>query len=283
MSMNNDAAREEFILSFDGAPVQNHEMDLEVLANSLSSFKKLATRTNTFVNGKDAIITVKAKGGFRQGSFEVAIILEQLGAIMPLIPQIIPYIQGLIQLRKFLKGAPPENTERTDRGIKVENTNGQTIIINAPIYAMHGNVSIGSDMGKFLKPLEEGIEKVSLRQVGLEEQTVDVDREHKDLFLPQPVEPVQHTYENKKLEVLTLNFDGKPDKWRFYDPENDFDFTAHINDAVFLRAVVDGIYNFQSGDLLTVRMQEIKKIINLRKRTDRIITDVLEYERPISL
>ena len=59
--------REEFVLSYDGPAIRDHEMDIEVLATSLLSLKSLIERTNTVLNGRNASVAVKVKAGFQEG------------------------------------------------------------------------------------------------------------------------------------------------------------------------------------------------------------------------
>ena len=51
-------------------------------------------------------------------------------------------------------------------------------------------------------------------------------------------------------------------------------------DEAFLKGVREKLYNFQNGDVLQVEMTRVKKRVNQRTRTDRIVNRVLSHSRP---
>lgn len=271
--------QEEITIKLDGGTAENHEVDAAILGSSLLAFSNLVQHTNSFINGKDSLIVTKVKGGFKEGSFEFVILLKYFGAIVPLVPQVVQSLREIIEFKKFLAGTPPKHIEKNSEGVIVENNQGNTIVVHNNIYAMNNSASINVDMGKFFKPLEEGITSISLQDDEVKQQAI-VQSDQKQLFLPSNESPVEQEVSQRQLEILTPNMDGKSNGWRFYDLENDVEFTASMDDNQFLQDVRDKKYNFQSGDVVTVTLAETRKMVNQRKRTERVVTGVMNYQRP---
>lgn len=276
--------REEFILSYGGPAVRNHEMDVEILAESLLSFKSLAERTNAALNGKNVSVSVKVKGSFQQGSLTAQMIVEYVGMALPVIPQVVQTIRELVELRLFLKGCPPKAVEKAgDGSMNITNSEGGTQIFHGPVYNISGNATIVSDLGKVMRPLDKGVDEVKFIVPGKDGKQPEVTiatKEEKEALIPSVDDFVEESTRRCELEVLTPNTDGEPRSWRFYDPENEVTFQATVADAEFLQQVALGMYTFRHGDMVTVDMRTIKKTITQRKRTERIIMDVLDYTRP---
>lgn len=273
--------REEFVLSYDGPAIRDHEMDIEVLATSLLSLKSLIERTNTVLNGRNASVAVKVKAGFQEGSLEAQIIVEYLGMVLPVLPQAVQTIRELIMLRRFLKGQPPQHVERTgDGNMAITNSDGGTQIFHGPVYNISGNATIISDLGKTMTPLTQGINEIKFITPGKDGKADDVtiaSESDKEALIPSVDDIVEESTVRCNLEILTPNTDGSPNDWRFYDPENDVTFRASLADDTFLQSVISGNRSFRHGDMITVDLKSIKKTVKQRKRTTRIITAVLEY------
>ena len=79
--------------------------------------------------------------------------------------------------------------------------------------------------------------------------------------------------------LVTINFDGKPTGWRFYDEENDAEFSSSISDANFLESVKNKKLDFLAGDRITAEMTTTKAMVSQRKKTSRNITKVFSRLR----
>ena len=87
--------REECTLKFEGPAIRNHEMDITALANGLLAFQHTIEQANSALNGKRTLISVKIKGGFTEGSLETNIIVEYIGAFVPVVPDVINCVKEL--------------------------------------------------------------------------------------------------------------------------------------------------------------------------------------------
>ena len=278
--------REVFTLSYDGPAVRDHEMDVEVLANSLLSFKSLMEHTSAALNGRNTAVVVKAKAGFQEGSLEVQMVVEYIGMVLPVLPQAVQTIRELIGLKYFLKGQPPRQVEKTGNGnMNITNSEGSTQIFHGPVYNISGNANINSDLGRAMHPLNCGVDHIKMivpGEQGTAPQVTIATEDKKDLLIPPAEDLIEESTTRCELEILTPNTDGSPKDWRFYDQENDVTFRASITDSEFLNDVSAGRYSFRSGDSVTVEMIT-RKTVRQRKRTERSIIKVLSYTRPDSV
>jgi hypothetical protein len=282
MSQQN-VLREKITLSFDGPALQNHEMEVSVLAHSLIAFKDLAEHVNASVNGKNVDVAVKVNGGFKEGSFIVSLFIDCMAAVLPNAPQILSSVVNVINITKFLQGKPPKAVEKADQDMVIENHTGEQATFNNctfNTYNLVNNSNIKRDVANLVRPFNAGVERIDLAPSAPDLPPVTLDVKEKDVFIPPDDDAMEMEQKLYDVELLTPNFDGKTAGWRFYDIEDDVEFSASVVDEVFLGNVKDKKYNFQSGDVLKIEMTKIKRRVTQRTRTERIVNRVLEHSRP---
>lgn len=71
--------------------------------------------------------------------------------------------------------------------------------------------------------------------------------------------------------------DAKPNGWRFYDEDNSVEFMATVRDDKFLNEILKKKYDLKNADIIKVKLKETKKVVNQRKRTERVVIEVLVY------
>lgn len=281
--MQQNVLREEITLSFDGPAIQRHEMEVTILAQSLIAFKDLVEHVNVSVNGKGVDVAVKVKGGFQEGSFIVSLFVDCMAAVLPVAPQLLSSIVNVIDITKFLKGEPPVAAKQIDQGMSMQNHLGEHATFNNCTFTtinLVNNSNIKRDMTNFARPLNAGVTRICLAPSVAELPPVEIGMEEKDTFIPPDDDAVEVERKPYILELLTPNFDGKAAGWRFYDVEDEVEFTASVQDEVFLKNVREKQYNFRSGDMLEVEMTRVKRRVNQRSKTDRIVNKVLQHSRP---
>ena len=278
--MKSYVEREELTLSFDGPALQNHEMDVATLASSLVSFKELTEHVSRQVNGRKFEVAVKVKGGFRQGSFIVTLLVDSMGAILPQAPGILSSVVNLINIFKFLRGQPYKVITKTPSHTAIRNCMGHEAYFNNSTVIMADRVEIKKIVANFARPINGGINKIALTPTDLEIEGTRIAAEDRESFLLPEDDAVEVEETTCDLEVLSPNLDGKSSNWRFYAPEDDVEFSATMIDEEFLSDVRDSKYSFQRGVMLNVALTTTKKKVNQRKRTERTITSVLDYTRP---
>lgn len=279
--MDYEFPREEFVLKFEGPGIRNHEMEISTLVNSLLAFKTAVECSNTSLNGKNSFVSVKIQGGFQAGSLLTKIIADYVAPVAPLLPQAINALKGVIELKKFLGGESPVKTEQKGDGkVEVHNTQGNVNVFNTSVVIMNNSGPVNNALGRLFKPLEEGANEISL-MTGIDDPSpTKITSEEKHLVIPPVDEQEDVSSYISDLEVLTSNIDGKASGWRFYDTENDIEFSASVSDENFLSDVKNKKYNFQRGDQIKATVNSVKKMVSQRKRTERFITDITTHIRP---
>ncbi len=279
--MDHEFPREEFVLKFEGPGIRNHEMEISTLVNSLLAFKTAVECSNTSLNGKNSFVSVKVQGGFQAGSFLTKVIADYISPVAPLFPQAVNVLKGVIELKKFLGGESPVKTEPKGVGqVEVHNTQGNVQIFNTNIVNMNNSAPVNNALGRLFKPLEEGASAVSLMTDLDDKSPTKITSQEKHLVIPSIDEQEDISSYISDLEVLTSNVDGKSSGWRFYDTENDVEFSANVSDEKFLSDVKNKKYNFQRGDQIKATVISVIKMGRQRKRTERFITDVTTHSRP---
>ena len=117
-------------------------------------------------------------------------------------------------------------------------------------------------------------------EAGIPTSFVAVETEEKSMLTPAVEDQIEEQVSERELEILASQNDGKALGWRFYDLEDDVEFTASIGDEHFLSDVMEKRYSFQNGDRIRAKLSETKRFVNQRKRTNRVILKVLSYNRP---
>lgn len=281
--MSQQVLREQVTLSFDGPSIRNHEMEVSTLAQSLIAFKDLAEHVNSFINKKNVVVAVKVHGGFKDGSFIVSLFVDCMAAILPQAPQMLSSIVNLINITKFLRGGKAASVEQADENMVMVNKFGEKATFNNcnfQVYNMANNASIKRDIANIARPFNAGVDSIHFTPSEESLLPVEIGLDDKDSFIPPDDDATEVDQGVYTLELLTPNFDGKAAGWRFFDPEDNVEFSANVVDEVFLQQVRDKHYNFQNGDLLQVEMTKTKKRIKQRNRTERDITHVLTHNRP---
>jgi|GEM_PF-2908563 len=283
MPENIQITQESISIDYDGEALSNHEMSLEEFANSLLAFKSLAERTNTIINGKDKPIYIKIKGSVNEGSVSIDLLAQWIGPVVPFVkPIVFQTIKEFFNYLKFLSGQPfaKKEAKKDESGavtMHVTNQSGQVTIVNQNIINMSGSQSIKSDTGRFFAPLESTVEKIKCgTKESIENDKPDVlaFSSDKDIYIPTPDEQTDESTSQCTLELVTINFDGKPTGWRFYDEENDAEFSSSISDANFLESVKNKKLDFLAGDRITAEMTTTKAMVSQRKKTSRNIIKV---------
>jgi hypothetical protein len=199
------------------------------------------------------------------------------------VPQVLSSVVNVLNITKFLQGKPPRTMEKADQGMTIENHTGERATFNDctfNTYNLVNNSNIKRDLANLVRPFNSGVERIDLAPSAPDLQSVTLGVDDKDSFIPPDDDAVEVEQKLYSLELLTPNLDGKAAGWRFYDLEDDVEFSASVMDEVFLKKVADKQYNFRSGDLLQVEMTRLKKRVKQRARTERIVNRVMGYSRP---
>ena len=268
--------REEMTINIDGGMARQHEIDAETLGNSLLGLKQLAERTNSTINGSKCKVSVKVKGGFVEGSFEYKVALDFFGAIVPAIPHVVESIKQVIQFKQFLGGSSPNKVEREPGGqtSRVENNSGNVAIFQNSTIVIAETAAATKALKRFFTPLDSGADSVTLSGGQEPEAVTTVTDEDKETFLNPPSDVYNIDDRERILEVLTAQMDGKADGWRFFDVDEEVEFSAGIADHNFLSAVNGGAYGFLRHKHAAATVRTVKQKVDGRMKTTRTIISI---------
>lgn len=280
-----ETTRSEYSLKLDGKSIKEHEIPVELFTRQLVSFEKLAESINSVANGKTSFLIVKVKGEIKPGSVDVNLIIETLNATLPLVPDIMTLIFEYLNIKKFLKNEKPQEVQSQEDGkVIIKNNEGATITANAPVINILNSNNVSINFNKFTSPIvSQELSKICLKNKSenTEEQTslFEFTEEDKDYLAIVPQDEKEITENEYTLQILTSNNDGKAEMWRFRDLEEQVEFTATIQDDIFLDKIINKEYNFQRDDQIKVKMKKIKQKVNKRFKTERYILEVLDFIR----
>ncbi len=278
--MTHPACREMLTINIEGGNADNHEISAEALGNSLVALSSFLTKASNIVYGKSCTVSVNVKGGFKEGSFEYQVIIDLFAGSVPLIPEMVKTVIGFWDLIKFLGGKKPEGAEPAQEQehmcniVNITNSHGEIKPFPNSLVVMNNNASVNLSFNGLLNPLDHGACSMTLSNTEDDKQRTFITSEEKREFLTLSSEIISQEEIQRTLEVLTSHMDGKSTNWRFYDPEDDTEYSANIDDQEFLESVRDGRQSFQHGSKISATVCVTKKLVKERKRTERILSNI---------
>lgn len=265
--------QESLTINIDGGLADRHEIEANTLADSLLGLDQLAQKINSSINQKETTLSVRIKGGFEEGSFDYQAILDFIGAVMPAIPQVVETIKQVIEYKKFLGGEPPAKIETEPEGqmLKVENHNGNVMNVVNSTVVIAESPQAALALQKMFKPLDNGATKMELVGGNVESAPVVVTRDERNAVISQREDSPVVDEKNCVLEVLTAQMDGKTDGWRFYNVDEETEFTATVEDFDFLTSIKESRYAVIRNRHANAVLKTIRQKINGRTKTIRKI------------
>lgn len=272
--------REEFTFKFDGPAIENHEIEVSLLAESLIALRSLAERSCKIEYGTSDDLLLKVKGGFASGSFSVALILDWVNqnpaAATIGASSIMGIIAGLFKLFKWSRGKNIEWESGNDNTVRVTNNLGQINNFNANVVNLYLNARARNDAERLTRPLEQaGVDEISLSVDGEDGETVKIEKSEREFFGKKERGILREDEFALTLEIVIVNLRGEANGWRFFDGSSEF--SATIEDESFLNEIKSGQRAFQIGDMLEVKMRMIQRRPAHRLKTDHSIIEVLSF------
>lgn len=274
--------RENFTLKFDGVALTSHEMPVSILAESLVALQNIAQRANKVVNGKDAEMTMKVRGGFTAGSFEIQLILDwacqNTSLVVAGVSGVVGSIVGAVQLYRWAKGKDVAALSSAGDNITVQDSNGETAVFNNCTVSIYQSKSLKNEFSRLTGPLDMGgVESISIIKNGISEEVIP--KAERELFKTETGIVISDQTGAIQLEVVMPSLNGSPKGWRFYEGEGGVEFTATIEDENFLEDVRQGRHSFKSGTCLLVELRTSQKKLQ-RTITERTVIEVLQLIPP---
>lgn len=278
-----------FRVSYDGAALSAHMMDVRDLAPALLSIGQLFDEANRVLNGKDVSLKLHVKA-HQAGSFEILfeaaqslssqlsgwLIDDCVTSALNLKELLIGGGVSLFWLLKKLKGKNPQKITVLKNDYALIESEDKSFEVPLSLLRLYQDMAVRSATEQVLKPLENN---------GIDTFTVK-DNDH----APQSVDKLTYGYfkcpaiqDEKILEVeheaaysiISLAF-KEDTKWRLYDGNSTI--TVSIGDENFLRKVNENLIAFAKGDILmcTVKVSQWKTTAGLR--TEYEVLEVKDHQ-----
>ena len=291
---------EKLTLIFDGAGVENGEIDVQDLAPALLALGDLIQSANSVINGNRAKISVRVQAT-AEGSFEVDLTLLQsllettksvfdyalahkdgITAANELADLIFKVVGGtatvgggLFALLKVLKGKKPDRIEENpDQNVTIHIGDTYFITDNKTIQLAE-NLEVREHARKSLASLsKDGIDTISVRRSG--KDTLNVNKSELGYFdVPDTSEKIEEEERTMTLQIISLSF-KEDNKWKVTDGLEPFSVT--IEDTDFLNKIAKNEISFSKHDYLVCDVRERQFQTNKGLRKERAIIRVTEHQ-----
>jgi len=280
-------SQENFQLAYGGEGVVARSIDVYVLAPALLSLGELVKSANEVLNGDTATTSLRVESDFRQGSFEVSLILSHtitesakglfsgnqnaeaaalFTAIFGAVKVTGKALQGLIKVYKALKGEKPTTavTDQSTHTTILVMGDGNEIHVEDNSARLYMDDRTRNQMEQVIRPLGRN----DFDSLEVKRNSEIVDRtEKRDL----PARLIQSAVSEHEvaadsavtstrevlLKISKVNFESG--KWTFSDGTSKFGAT--IEDQSFLSRVNQREEGFYAGDTLHVDLTTSQKLL----------------------
>lgn len=288
--------RKKLIVAYDGSALEDHTMDIQELAFALVGLGDVLTEANNLLNKGSCKTTVKVSSGFKTGSFEIHLVMQQISdhlAFFGTTPQLLGIstiltllgfgltgMNGLIQFIKKIKNNKIKSIkELEDEKISVtfiQNNITENVIIDKKVYILYEHTDLRNSFKKVLKPLEtEGIDSFEIRN-DKKEILEKIDKSEAKYFEITPSEDViNDNITDMYLNLVNVSFkDGN--KWKLSNGDNEF--YATIEDEEFLHKINTNLISFSKSDGFKAKVRTTQTLTEEGIKTKNSILKILEYK-----
>lgn len=288
--------RKKLIVAYDGSALEDHTMDIQELAFALVGLGDVLTEANNLLNKGSCKTTVKVSSGFKTGSFEIHLVMQQISdhlAFFGTTPQLLGIstiltllgfgltgMNGLIQFIKKIKNNKIKSIkELEDEKISVtfiQNNITENVIIDKKVYILYEHTDLRNSFKKVLKPLEiDGIDSFEIRN-DKKEILEKIDKSEAKYFEITPSEDViNDNITDMYLNLVNVSFkDGN--KWKLSNGDNEF--YATIEDEEFLHKINTNLISFSKSDSFKAKVRTTQTLTEEGIKTKNSILKILEYK-----
>lgn len=290
-----DMSSASFQIVYDGPALASHEMEVRDLAPALMALGDLFEEANATLNHGRAKVGVSVKGSFKTGCFAIDLactqsLLQQAqdffaGSPVTAALNLVGILGlaktaggGLISLIKWVRARPITRVEILDNGKVRIFCDSEHYDTEQEVLQLFRNWRLRKAFQDVVHaPLQkEGIEYFAVREE--DGDFAVVTRAESTYFIApeQEEEAIEESEREASLQLVNVAF-RDDNKWRFFDGASTF--YATITDEDFLNRVNINDVRFAKGDLLRVRLREIKTLVGEQLRAEHIIEEVLDHRR----
>ncbi|MNF28230.1 hypothetical protein D3C85_729310 [compost metagenome] len=293
----------KFRFLYDGPALQEHQMDVKVIAPAMLAMGHLLETSNKLVNGPKFKVQARVNASFVAGSFGVdlgvyAVDLWQqtkdllTGNSATAVLNLVGFlgitgagVKGLIQLVKWVRNRTIDKVEYISHDRVLVIIQRESLEVDRPVLDLFRSYEVRQALEEVMAPLaEEGIDLFATSTDNVT-HAVKVNKSEREWFqAPSQTEVWQETTSGTGLfRLVSLSF-KEDNKWRFN--EGGADFYAQVADLPFLERVSSGQESFANGDTFRVRYTKRQWLEGPKLRFEYQIDEVLDHimaARQISL
>lgn len=258
-------------------------MEARQLIQVLSAFTRIASKASRVYYGSTARTSLRI-AHVESGSIDLQWLCEVAAAAQTAFPtlQVLSFgvkdvsglIKGWLDLLKFLKGQPPQKIQTVTKGnaLQIDNTTGETTIVNGNVYNTFIVSGVGADAEKLELPIKSGAKALELKRSGRRIASYSAT----DLSNFRAIRPSDKPLESEIeafLQVVSPVLEGDG-MWRF--KYGRMSIVAKLTDDDYREKVLTGQESFSHGDLLHARLKTVQENLGNKVVTRHFVTKVIE-------
>lgn len=291
-------AEEHFRVVYDGAAVEDGEMDAAQLASSLLALAHLLKSADDITTGERDRLSVRVRADVRRGSFDVGMAIHWKDAILAwamtpaggatlsllgvlgfnLTAVATASGRGVIQVVRWLRGRRIASRARHSGGaVTIVAEDGEELVVDPQVSRLADDAGVRQALEKFTEPLrEEGVESIRFEPSEGEGETILASEA--EFFravagtAPTSSSEFEATYQIKRL------FFERGRKWRLSNGAQTIQ--AEIIDDRFWAQIDASERSFAKEDYLVCRVRMDQWLTPTGLRTEYVILEVVEHLSP---
>jgi hypothetical protein len=271
-----DDLQTDFLVSYEGAALAAHTMEVRDLAPALLALGQAFDRANSILNGDRASMSLEIRAT-QAGSFEIGLLLKQLydqgisafsGDFITSAANIKELFfggavvtaggGGLIGLIKWLRGKriTKATVAGSDMILEVENLR---LTIPLELFKLANDMPLRDQLAAVVRPLsKDGIERLTFKDDSRELESVNKDEAH--FFRGADAdykEVTTNVFPRQRLKPASVSF-IKKGKWRLSDGAQTHWYT--VRDESFLKNIADGEIRLGAKDVFICEVLMLQSV-----------------------
>ena len=290
-----DMSKASLQIVYDGPALQSSEMEVRDLAPALLALGELFEEANATVNDGRTKLSVSVKGSFKTGSFGIDLGVTQsliqqaqdlfAGSPVTAAANLIALLgftslttRGVFQLIKWVRNRDITKVEILSDGVVRVFCDQEHFDTEEKVLALFRNWKLRKAFQDVVhKPLQRpGVDYFAIREPDGDFVAASETEAENFIAPEQEEERLDESERVASLQLVNIAFRDE-NKWRFHDGASTF--YASIVDPSFLSMIESGDLRFGKGDILKVRLKEIKTLVGDQLKAEHQVLEVLDHRR----
>ncbi|HEY8381822.1 MAG TPA: hypothetical protein VIL09_06705 [Microvirga sp.] len=252
------------------------------LRQVIDGYNRLVMDAAHLLNGDKAGVSFRIKT-IKSNSLDIETVVEIAASAQATLPLALQMFDGIkttgemiktwLDIQKHLRGESPRSVQsvRDGNAVKIENNNGQILIVNGNVYGAFNTLDVGQSAQKIAAPFKRQAENLTIKEDRRILGTFTAD----DAAAFKRFASSAYALETKGEVLLTvkspiLEGDGL---WRFRYGSSTI--VARMNDNDFKQQVENGNQTFRHGDIFRVELHSRQEKVGRRVKTSHAILKVI--------